>query len=475
MDFANLPAYLMRHQREGVFIGLRDKRHLYANDTGTGKTVIGIELHRAINKKTLVVCPLSIIEPAWMTDLSRFYPETRAVNLWRESKRGTIKHKRVQRMKEEIKACDICIVNFESFRILQPLIEDGNFDVLMIDESSRVKNPKAKITKALIKYSDKVDYCFLFSGTPAPNTELEYWTQVRMISDVFGTSYWNFRGRYFFPTGYGGYTWKPIEHLVPDFRQRLASCSSAVTKEDVLDLPERLTMRRDIMLNTDERRAYKHMLNNLYVLIEDEEVTAANAAVKCSKLRQISSGFIIGEHSSVINLGNSKLSELMDLLDDIGRRQVIIWTQFQHEASQIVKTMSEAGKPVGRIDGTVPQRDKELAIKCFKDGSLQYLVAHPRSMGHGQTLTNCTDMIYYSVSYSLEEYLQTRDRIYRYGQQNKCSYYFLIAKDTVEEAVMKAVARKKDIAADVIDYIKAHGVKRGRPKRDARPVQRAGN
>jgi len=463
-----LPSYLMCHQREGVLLGLHERRHLYANDTGTGKTVIGIELHRAIRKKTLVVCPLSIIETAWLEDIARFSPDVRAVNLWRVWKKGTKKDDKKKRFVQAIIDNDICIINFESFSKFRVLFESCGFEVLMIDESSRVKNPQAQVTKALTKFADTVEYCYLFSGTPAPNSQLEYFTQVRMVSDVFTRSFYRFRGLFFYPSGYGGYTWKLRMDREKDFKERLATCSSAVVKEDVLDLPERVDMRREITLSSKEMTAYNSMLRHLYLQIDREEITAANAAVKLSKLRQISSGFIIGDNKDISELGTSKLSELKYLLDEIGPKPVVIWTQFQHEAKTIVEELERLGKTVGRVDGTVSQRTKEDYISGFKNGTIRYLVAHPRSMGHGQTLINCTDMVYYSLSYSLEDYLQSRDRIYRYGQKNTCSYYYLIAQGTVEEAVMKAVARKHDIAQDVIDYIKNYGGSYGRQN-----VQRA--
>lgn len=473
-----LPSYLMEHQRRDVLHGLKVKRHLYANDTGTGKTVIGIELARAIRKKTLVVCPLSIIENAWMEDVARFASDISAVNLWKVMSTGKKRAKKREELVAAINDNDISIINFESFKRLWSTPREGGFaltsgeapfQVLMIDESSRAKNNKAQVTKALIRFSDQVEYVYLFSGTPAPNNKLEYWPQVRMVSPrLFGDRFYSFRNRYFYPTGYGGYTWEPKSDKEEEFKEILSMCSSAVKKKDVLvDLPERSVMTRAVTLSKDEQSVYRSMLNEMYVMIEDEEITAANAAVKSSKLRQICSGFLIDEDKQVKQVGKSKTSELMDLLDDIGDRPVIIWTQFQHEAETIYLALRKKGKLVGRVDGTVSQGSKDAFILGFKNGAYQYLVAHPRSMGHGVTLTNCTDMVYFSLSYSLEEYLQSRDRIYRYGQKNACSYYFLTAVGTVEDAVIKAVTKKKNVAEEVIDYIKKHGGANARRSKQA--------
>jgi SNF2 family DNA or RNA helicase len=237
-----------------------------------------------------------------------------------------------------------------------------------------------------------------------------------------------------------------------DLLDKIAQFSSVVKKEDVLDLPERTFNIIDVILSPAEKTAYRDMINHLVAIIEDEEISAFNAAVKCMKLRQVTSGFLINENSEVRVFGKSKLNALVDLLEDIGNQQVIIWTQFVHEAEQIKTLLKD--KSIGIINGSSKQADKDNWIKDFKAGDIQYLIAHPLSMAHGVTLTNCTYAIYYSLSYSHEEHVQSQDRIYRKGTTKPCTYYYLMAPGTIDTVIYNILQGKQKAELAVLDYVK---------------------
>ena len=154
--------YLMDHQRVGAEIAEREKRFGFFFDTGTGKTVLGIEIIKQKQIKTLVVCKLSLIVNAWMSDLSRFAPELKVVNLWE------IQRKRNGKTPDH----QVAIINYERFRTTWTKL--AGYEMVLIDESSSIKDHRSQITKALIRYTDKIPNVYLFSGTPAPNSNLEY-------------------------------------------------------------------------------------------------------------------------------------------------------------------------------------------------------------------------------------------------------------------------------------------------------------
>jgi SNF2 family DNA or RNA helicase len=449
----------MAHQKkaiEEVEHGLM--RHLFAHDTGVGKTLLGIELIKLFEATALVVCPLSIIEPAWFEDLAKFAPELSALNLWKiwQTKQRALRNH--DHLSDYIGHTQICIVNFETFKILyqKEHIWPGMFDMVLIDESSKIKNAKSQITKDLTKFCDDVDYVFLFSGTPAPNNKLEYFSQARIIdATIFGKSYYRFRNKYYHSTGYGGYTWVPQAGLENILLDKIAEFSSVVRKEDVLDLPERTDNIIEVHMTAKEKKAYKEMCDGLYTGFEEGWITATNAGAKIMKLREICSGFLYDDYGDAQELGKSKLNNLLALLDEIGDKQVIIWTQFQFEANQIRKAILAHSKRMsGLVNGSVSQGQRIEYINDFKNGTLQYLVAHPKSLGHGVTLTNCTYAIYYSISYSHEEMYQSKDRIYRFGQKNACTYYYLLTPGTIDKVIFKALSDKDKINKIVFEYIK---------------------
>lgn len=417
----------------------------------TGKTLEAIEIFKQKQVRTLVVCPLSIIELAWLDDIKKFAPEIKACNLWKllQSKSKVAK----VRLRKAMEECNLFIINFEMFRARSEFFAELDIKMLIIDESSKIKAAKSKITKNIIKFADNVDFCYLFSGTPAPNSPLEYWSQVRVIHpSLFGQSFYSFRNQYFYAYGFGNYLWKMKPSMEEPFKQKLSTVSEVVRKEDVLDLPERTDNYRKVTLSKDERMAYDDMKDHLIAMVEGKEVVAANAAVKMLKLRQGTSGFFFDEDGEIVHTGNSKLNELMSLLEEIGDHQVLIWDHFHEEGDRIMKKLL---KKAGRIDGTITNQQTRIdTVNAFIDGSLQYIVAHPGSLGHGVTLTNCSYAIYFSLSHSYELYVQSRDRIYRKGQKNACTYYHIVAANSVDNAIMRALKNKGDVVNAVLDYLR---------------------
>jgi len=450
--------YLMQHQKEGAEFALTHPRHGFFWDTGTGKTIHGLEIYKQKGVKTLVVCPLSIIENAWIEDAEKFCPEINIINLW-DLKRKSTSRSGKMRYQKALESCDIAVINFDRFRIMRKELQDVGFKMLIIDESSKMKNSKAKTTKELIKFADTILFVYLFSGTPAPNSELEYYSQVRILDQsILSSSFYAFRNRYFIQKGFGGFTWEMNPEMRQDFLNKLATVSSVIRKHDVLDLPEKTINIRQVFLSKAEMSAYREMEKHMLLEIGDSEVLAANAAVKVMKLREGTSGFFIDEDGEVISTGISKLEELTELLEEIGKHQVVIWTNFHHEAESICTILQGQAETFARADGTINQDKKNQAIKDFKAGNVQYLIGHPASIGHGITLTNCSYMIYFSLSYSYELQSQSQDRIYRKGQHNACSYYYLVVPGTIDMAIVRALKSKKKITEEVFNYIKGRGL-----------------
>jgi len=435
--------YLMDHQKEAGHIGQKHFRFGFFDDTGTGKTLAGIELIKQKKIKTLVVCKLSLISNAWMADLAKFAPELKVVNLWELNKR-----------KKKIPDHDVGIINYEQFRTTYKKLV--GYGMVLADESSVLKDTRSQTTKAITAYCDTVFYVYLFSGTPAPNNELEYWSQMRIINPfLLGRSYYTFRNEFCYSTGYGGYQWKMREDRRTVFLDKISQVSRVIRKEDCLTLPERTFNNRSVSLSRVEMEAYREMEKEMMLEFEGQEAIAANAAVKIMKLRQGTSGFYYDPNGQVIQVGKSKLESLIELLEEIGNHQVIIWTHFRHEADQITDWMKEEGLSYARADGTVSdQRIKDRIVLDFMAGRIKYLISHPASLGHGVTLTNCTYAVYFSLSHSFEQAYQSQDRIYRHGQKNACTYYRLIVPGTVDEAILKALENKESVVTSVFNYLR---------------------
>lgn len=460
---------LFKHQQEAISF-CREKNTALFHSCGTGKTLTALHIIKHWKAKgvgpCLVVCPLSIIDAAWIEDCKKFTPELDIVGLWSKKPK-----ERLERLQEDH---DIYVCNFESFKSLFKHIQDKGFGVVIVDESSKMKAPRSQITRALLamagivtrakdgkgfKVGRTIPHRYVMSGTPAPNDESEYWSQCKFITgpgnDVFNDNFYAFRARYFYsiPIGRTGQNiWKFRKELKQEFADNLKQIAHVVRKEDALDLPEQIHEKRIVTLSAPEQAAYNQLKKDLVLRFKDETILATTALVEVMKLRQLTSGFCYGD-TGTHQTGKSKLNELKALLEEIGNKQVIIWCNFKYEIRMLLdefnsKDTLRAGALWSMTD------DRVNVIKHFQSGNLQYLIANPQSAAHGLTFTNCNYAIYFSLNYSYEMQKQSQDRLHRIGQDKKCTYYYLIAKNTVDGLIYKAVNSKATLSNEVLNYLK---------------------
>ena len=167
---------------------------------------------------------------------------------------------------------------------------------------------------------------------------------------------------------------------------------------------------------------------------------------KLIKLREISSGFLLTKEAKIATFLGNKTTILSEILENIGNRQVIVWCQFQYEIESLAEQFGGAGL-------TSKTKNRYDVIRDFRDGKIQYLFTHPKLLGKGLTFVNCTYNVYYSLSYSYEEFKQSQDRIHRIGQTSKCTYIILQAKDTIDEKIYDCLQRKKNAVDELYNEI----------------------
>lgn len=456
---------LYAHQREMIERGRQQSLALFA-ECGTGKTAAALHIirhHLSPGQKALVVCPLSVIESAWIGDCRKFTPELKAVSLHCKKP-----EERLARLNGD---ADIHVVNFEGFRGLYDTLVAQQYDVLVVDESSKMKNPQSETAKALLTFAGikagrtkykggwTVPYRYVLSGTPAPNSLEEYWTQIAFVApgQAFPPSFFAFRGKFFeVGTGYapGGRrfkTWQFREHMRQDFMDAMKPYAHIVRKADAVDLPEQIHEVRTVYLDRKEQVAYNAMRESMRIEYGDQAAIALNAIGAIMKLRQITSGFAycsdgVGQ-TGTIQIGKSKLAELRELLEELGTEQVIIWCNFREEIEQLTAEL----KCPALWSQT---KDRDSIIADFQAGKHQYLVANPQTAGHGLTFTNCRYAVYYSLNYSYELWKQSMDRIHRIGQHWPCTYYYLIADGTIDKVIYDVLHGKRDLSDAVLEYLK---------------------
>ncbi|MBI4397480.1 MAG: DEAD/DEAH box helicase [Elusimicrobia bacterium] len=433
--------HLFEHQYKAFYAATQFDGYALFMETGTGKTLTAIEAIKHRRVKTLIVCPLSTIESVWMEELAKWAPGLKAVNLWRALKSGGVQPGKA----------DVFVINFESFRkIPEDFFDEIGF--LVVDESSRMKDHRSQITKAFLAAARVVPKRLILSGTPAPNSCLEYWAQMCFVNpDILGENFYVYRNTYFYPVGYGGFQYNCTAQNRERIMERVRRQACFFSKEDCLDLPEQVFEKRAYLMEPEQRKIYNTMLKLNIAELKDKTVLGSNELAKLMKLRQITSGFAITEDGSEADVSDGKLRLLMEVLEEIGPKQVITWCQFHWEIRKIKELL---GDKAATIYGEVSQGEKEQAIRDFKEGKVQYLIAHPKSAGHGLTFVNCSYAVYFSLSYSLEEEKQSQDRIHRIGQKHKTTYLTLLAEDSIDEVIHRALRKKQDIAEAMLEMLK---------------------
>lgn len=420
-----LSDYLYGYQKKICNTALNSGSFGIFSDTGTGKTAMGLEIANHYNK-TIILCPLSVIETAWIDDCKRFYPNKRIVNVWGAS--------RAQRINNLNEPADIYVMNYDSFKILKNEIRKANFDCMIVDESSVMKNMASQITSAILDFLTLISHRFVLSGCPTPNHNSEIFPQMKFVDpDLFGNNYYGFLARYFHQDMANPHNWYQTDEDKERYFSRLSDKSIFVKKEDCVDLPEKVFEVRRFDMSARQRQYYEDLVNDIRENIN--QWSKFEFTAKLMKLREVASGFVINKDQSVTDFENKKEQLLDETLKELGNRQIIVWCQFQHEIDSLAEKF-------GGVGLTSKTKDRDSVIRDFKDGRIKLLFTHPKLVGKGLTFTGCTYCVYYSLSFSYEEFKQSQDRIHRIGQKNKCTYIILQARDSIEEKMYDCVQRK---------------------------------
>lgn len=486
----------MKHQAEGVEFALKNNGICaFYYEVGCGKTLTSLATFQILrlrdpSLKLIVICPLSLIHGAWIPEIEKF--TNFSYIDFRNKKRPRGFQKR-----------DIFIINFEflmgaqKFNDLLVFIQQsGSNWMCVIDESSKMKNHKAKTTERIIgwKYrkveykgiKDICKYRIILSGTPAPNIEWEYWAQMFFLNPkMLDPDFYRFknicfelsRGKEIAPGKFfnkaslrklheQGFKYEIIPQRRVEMFERMKPWCNMVKAKDCLDLPESIDEPPRILdMTSFQSQVYNQMLKTYVAeLNAGGDVAIANIVLtKLMKLRQITSGFIINSEGveTPVASPNPKLKALMDVIQECGNEQIIVWCQFHWEMNMLNEELSKLAG-VSLMHGQVPNKDRKGHLDNFLNGKNRFLVAHPKSAAHGLTLTNCHFAVFFSKNYSAEEYIQARGRIYRKGQRNNCIYFHLICRDngkeTIDDDVLKIVQGKEsrqDVAGRYLNRFKA--------------------
>lgn len=434
-------------------------------EMGCGKTltaiaVMGVMYRLKKIKRVLIVAPSSVV-PVWGSELDRYadFPHTVTPIQGTSSKRC----KALKELADE-EGLQAAVINYEGvWRAAQSNsvfdgIKEFDADLIVCDESQRIKNPAAKVSKAMHILGDMARYKLILSGTPMSNSPMDFWSQYRfMDSTVFGPNYYRYRDTYAVLGGFGGKKVVGIRDT-EDLMRKVHSMALRVSKADALDLPEQVFIDRPCILTAAERKYYDELKNRCCAELDGmgRRVTAEVVVVKLLRLQQLTGGFAQADGEDEPRpIGSAKLKVLEDIFEDVvlgSSKKIVVFARFRAELAAIETLARRMGIGFVGIDGSVSLEKRGEAVKEFQESpDCMIFVAQIDTAGLGITLTAADTAVYYSTNFSYAAYEQSLSRIHRIGQVNKCTYIRLIAPDTVDERVYEALNNKKNFADFLVD------------------------
>ena len=421
-------------------------------DMGLGKTSITLSVVQYLMynefeiEKVLVIAPLRVAEDTWATEAYK-WDHTR--NLKISKVLGTPKQRRQALARE----ADIYIINRENVKWLcdeLSCIGGWDFDMVVIDELSSFKSPKAQRFRALRKYIPLASRVVGLTGTPAPNGLIDLWSELYLIDngERLGKSVTAYRDRYFNSrqiTSNGICTYDAKKGAEEEIMKKISDICISMKAEDWLDMPERIDNVCYVELNDKEQALYDKFERDSYMEFLQGSVEAFTAASLTNKLLQFSNGAMYLSDGGFVNTNSKKLDRLEEIVEEANGNPVLCFYSYKHDYERIIKKLPFARKLNTSKD-----------IEDWNRGNIRLLLAHPASAGHGLNLQAGGNIIvWFGLTWSLELYQQANARLYRQGQEKSVIIHHLITVGTADEHVLKSLQGKKDVQDELLESLKA--------------------
>ena len=332
--------------------------------------------------------------------------------------------------------------------------------MMIVDESTTIKNPQAKRTKNILSLAREAKYRRILTGSPVTQSPMDLWAQMDFLDpEILGQqSYYAFRTRYavvITANAAGGtHKYQKIVKFknLAQLGQLVSPHSYRILKKDCLDLPEKTFTKREIELTDEQKQAYGEMKANAMTILKGESLTAVNVLTQLMRLHQITCGHMKTDSGDTLNLKNNRLDELMQILAETSGK-AIIWANYIHDILNIEAAIKKEYGPTSYCTyyGATKAEDRQRCIYDFQNkmNDCRFFIGNTQTGGYGITLTAASTVIYYSNNYDLEKRIQSEDRAHRIGQKNPVLYIDLVSKGTVDEKIIKSLRNKVNIAKEI--------------------------
>lgn len=439
----------MDHQRETASFLSLNQRAFCFNEQGTGKTAAAIWaadylIKQGVVSRVLVVCPLSIMQSAWQSDLFNFAMH-RSVNIAYGSR-----EKRSQIINSD---AEFVVINYDGVDIVKEDIKNGGFGLVIVDEANAYKNTKTKRFRALKHAITNDTWMWMMTGTPAAQSPVDAYGLAKMCVPssapmLFGA----FRDMVM--QQLTRFKWVPKPNSETTVHQLLQP-AIRFTKEQCLDLPETTYTSRYAPMSPQQVKYYKQLKKDMLIQASGEDVSAVNAAVNLNKLLQIACGAVYTDAGNVIEFDVSdRLNAILEVIQE-ATHKVLVFVPFTHTIELLQSFLVRNKITCEVINGSVSVGKRTSIFKQFQETpDPKVLLIQPQAAAHGVTLTAANVVIWYAPVTSIESYLQANARAHRQGQKNPVTVVH-IEGSPVETKLYKMLQNKLEFHSKIIDLYRS--------------------
>ena len=436
------------HQRTTAdFLTLNPRCYVF-NEAGTGKTgaaawAADYLMTQGKVKRVLVVCPVSIMETAWRSDLFKTVMH-RTVAIAQGS--------RTQRQDIIAKGYEFIIINFDGVKVVSKELMEGGFDLIIVDEANAVKNvatDRWKYLAALVRPNTRL---WLMTGTPASQSPVDAYGLAKLVDPTSVPKFFGaFRDRVMLKLTQ--FKWVPKQ----DSQQTVYNVLQPAirfTKAECLDLPDLLYSSRDVPLTPQQMKYYTQLKKQMIAIAAGEEITAVNAAAMLNKLLQVSQGAVYTDTGEVVEFDvSNRIAALMEVIESTDNK-VLIFVPYRHTLDMLRESLTKDGYAVEAIQGGMPPNQRAEIIKRFQtEDNPRILLLSPQATAHGITLTKADQVVWWGPVSSTEIYLQANSRAHRAGQVNHVTVTHLQGSP-VERRMYTMLQSNIDLHLGLVDLYK---------------------
>ena len=421
-------------------------------EMGLGKSVITLSAIRKLKfdmfqiRRALVIAPLKVAEATWTNEAMK-WDHLSGLRLSRVL--GT----EAQRKAALGVTADVYVINRDNVVwLVDRLRHDWPFDMVIIDELTSFKNPSSKRFKALKAVLPSIRRVVGLTGTPAPNGIQDLWSQIYLLDrgHRLGRTLTSYREAYFSFNPYS-HEYKPLKGAEDKVHALISDLSISLSAEDYLQMPELIVDDIPVQLDEQARVQYKMLERTMLLAVGDGVVTAGSAAVLTNKLLQLCSGAVYCEDGQALQVHTCKLDALAELVEGLGGEKALVFYGYQHEIPRIQETIRKVNPKL-----RVRKYEKAADADAWNRGEIDILLAHPASCAYGLNLQQGGHhIIWYTLNWSLELYLQANARLHRQGQEHPVIIHRLLVEGGMDEAAAEALAKKDGIQEAMLSALRA--------------------